>query len=347
MKTHIHHLGSAAIAISAVLVLSSTPVAAQLTPAEPYTGAATTTTAPPPATTGAPIVGPVEGMAQPSAPGIAAEPPPIAPVPVAEQPVTAEVDASEPATPAAAAAPARRAAASPAPAPEAAPAPPDRASEAAPAAPEATADEPAAAEFAPVAIAPDTVLIASDAPPAPQPVDRSGEAILAGLVAALGLGALGWAAFALRRRRNIAAKKQQFHVTRASAEPKAAPVAAAAPAAPAAPKAPSDIRDWQRPAAEAGVTRAAGRPVSHGGAAVALPTSEPATFAERDALLRRMVAAPRDRANPFRAPKARLRRARLIVQSLGHKFQNGRSWIDLSQYPNNWPELRPSYPAAA
>lgn len=336
-----------------MLALCSTPLAAQFTPAEPYSGTTTATTAPPPATIDAPIAGPVEGNAQPATPVIAAEPLPVEPVPVAEQPVTAEIDASEAASaPAAAPAPAERTAAAAAPAREAAPASRSAApaSEAAPAvaeAPAEVADESAAAEFAPVAIAPETALIASDAAPAPQPVDRSGEAILAGLLAALGLGALGVGAFALRRRRHIAAKKQQIHVVRASAQPKADPVAATAPAAPAAPEAPSDIRDWQRPAAESGITRAAARPVSHGGAAVALPAAEPATFAERDALLRRMVAAQPDRANPFRAPQARLRRARLIIQSLGHKFENGRSWIDLSQYTNNWPELRPNYSAVA
>lgn len=82
------------------------------------------------------------------------------------------------------------------------------------------------------------------------------------------------------------------------------------------------------------------------GAAVALPRAMPETYAERDALLRRMIAARPDRANPFHAPRARARRARLIMQSLGHRFDRP-TWIDLSQYPRNWPELAGERASAA
>ena len=78
--------------------------------------------------------------------------------------------------------------------------------------------------------------------------------------------------------------------------------------------------------------------LAHSGAAVALPSRMPATFAERDALLKRMVSAKPDRANPFTTPKARLKRARLILQSLGRDFDGREPWIDFSQYPSNWRE---------
>lgn len=81
------------------------------------------------------------------------------------------------------------------------------------------------------------------------------------------------------------------------------------------------------------------RGLPKGGAAVALPAELPRTFEERDALLKRMIAAKPDRANPFRSPRARAKRARLILQSLGRKFENAKPRIDLSEYTANWPAL--------
>ncbi|MCT2559836.1 hypothetical protein N0B51_12700 [Tsuneonella sp. YG55] len=75
------------------------------------------------------------------------------------------------------------------------------------------------------------------------------------------------------------------------------------------------------------------------GAAIALPREAPTDFEERTSLLRRMVAARPDRANPFRSPGARLKRARLILASLGRKFESGPPRIDLSDYTSNWPAL--------
>lgn len=72
---------------------------------------------------------------------------------------------------------------------------------------------------------------------------------------------------------------------------------------------------------------------------VVLPREMPATFAERDKLLRQLIAAKPDRANPFKAPKARARRARLIMQSLGRKFDEASPRFDLSQYSYLWPNL--------
>ncbi len=72
---------------------------------------------------------------------------------------------------------------------------------------------------------------------------------------------------------------------------------------------------------------------------VILPDAVPETFAERDRLMRGLVAQQPDAANPFRSGKARARRARLIIQSLGRKFENATPWIDLSQYSYRWPHL--------
>lgn len=77
----------------------------------------------------------------------------------------------------------------------------------------------------------------------------------------------------------------------------------------------------------------------HGRGAADLPRTPPTSFAERDALLKRMMDAPPDKANPFRSRKARLKRARLIIQSIGRRFERADPWIDLSDYPEVWPEL--------
>jgi hypothetical protein len=87
--------------------------------------------------------------------------------------------------------------------------------------------------------------------------------------------------------------------------------------------------------------------LSHTGASVALPRSLPHSYEEREALFRRMVDAKPDRANPFTDRKARMKRARLIMQSIGRDFGDAEPWIDLSQYPQNWPELAQRRSAAA
>ncbi|MBD3773991.1 MAG: hypothetical protein IE921_10475 [Rhodobacteraceae bacterium] len=74
--------------------------------------------------------------------------------------------------------------------------------------------------------------------------------------------------------------------------------------------------------------------------AVELPLVAPSDPQAREALLRRMTEAEPDRANPFTSFKARRKRARLILQSLGRKFERRKPWIDLSQYTRNWPALR-------
>lgn len=350
MKSHIRTFESARIAIAAMLALGPTPLTAQMAPAEPNPGPAATT-AQPPATAEGAIVGPIEGNAPVSAPQIAAEPLPVEPVPIAERPVTNEITASDAASVLAAARePVAEAAQS-----EPVAAASARRSEAAPADAPVTSDE---ATLAAEALAVgdvasldlDTLPVAVPVEPEPeilaQPVDQSEEAILAGLLAALGLGAIGWAAIGLRRRSRRAAKVRPMPVVEKVAPVPVASLPASTPAAGAmqvAPPTPSDIREWMRP----NPVERNNAAVSNEGAGVALPSNEPETFSERNALLRRMVEARPDRANPFRGFRARTRRARLIIQSLGHTFEKGRSWIDFSQYPNNWPELRRNYAAAA
>jgi hypothetical protein len=82
------------------------------------------------------------------------------------------------------------------------------------------------------------------------------------------------------------------------------------------------------------------------GAAVDLPARLPESYEERNALFERMVNARPDKANPFTDRRQRMKRARLIMQSLGVTFDH-EPRIDLSQYPNNWPELRRQYHKAA
>jgi hypothetical protein len=82
------------------------------------------------------------------------------------------------------------------------------------------------------------------------------------------------------------------------------------------------------------------------GASVDLPATLPESYEERSALLDKMVAAKPDKANPFTDRRQRMRRARLILQSLGVTFDH-EPRIDLSQYPNNWPELARQYHRAA
>jgi len=82
------------------------------------------------------------------------------------------------------------------------------------------------------------------------------------------------------------------------------------------------------------------------GAAVDLPAEAPQDYEARNALFERMVDARPDKANPFTDRRQRMKRARLIMQSLGTTFER-EPRIDLSQYPNNWPELRRQYHKAA
>lgn len=155
-------------------------------------------------------------------------------------------------------------------------------------------------------------------------------AVLAGLIA-VALAIWGFVAIGRRKtvQRRVAAVERPVVTPRPTV---AAPAAAATPTV--------------TPLATAR-PNAATPSLAHSGAAVALPSRMPATFAERDALLKRMVAAKPDRANPFTTPKARLKRARLILQSLGRDFDGREPWIDFSQYPSNWRDAASRNTAAA
>jgi hypothetical protein len=174
------------------------------------------------------------------------------------------------------------------------------------------------------------------APPAAEPIepvapapaaDENMTAVLAlVLVALLGLIGAIFAFAALRRRHPATAARKAARAP----EPAARTVASVAePAPPAEPAFDRDSVPAQPTA----------RPLSSRGAAVPLPAHLPDSYEERDALLQRMIDAPPDRANPFTDRRARLRRARLILQSLGRTFENAKPWIDLSDYPENWPAL--------
>lgn len=172
--------------------------------------------------------------------------------------------------------------------------------------------------------------------------DRFGSTLaqIAAVLAALGLG--GWALMALRRRKPAPkpAPRPEISV--------AAPPSPEVSPAPATNAAGQPMNAYDQMMAGAASRQVDGQGVAAAsGAAVPLPRKMPTSFAERDVLLRRMVAAQPDRANPFVSPKARVRRARLIIQSLDRTFDREPA-IDLSQYPNNWPELaRRDYATAA
>lgn len=140
---------------------------------------------------------------------------------------------------------------------------------------------------------------------------------------------------ALRRRRARITQSDVARPIAATAVAPTHPVASVAEPAPIAEATPVMFREPSRT-------------LQSNGAAVPLPARLPESYEERSALLKRMIEAKPDRANPFTDRKARMRRARLILQSLGRKFDGAKPWIDLSDYPENWPELarKPQAPAA-
>jgi hypothetical protein len=321
MTNRTHLTRCATLAIAATLALPSTSLLAQ------------DVAAPPPAA--APVI---------VVPTVQAPPPPAPTI------VIPDVSAAEPAAPAAApvrtaapravtpraAAPAQTRAA-PRPAPVAA------APEAAPVA-ETTVIETAPVEVAPIAAAPAPILAPEPAPTTERATGLD-DATIFGLG---GLGVLGLAAvlFAVTRRRRpktspeAAAPRIERPIVNRD------PVAAV-PVGTAAPEFATGITQPSVSYTTAAFGSARPTPsasLSHSGAAVALPREAPKSIEERETLMQRMIAAQPDRANPFRSTRARAKRARLILASLGRDFSNAEPWIDLSQYPSNWPEVarRPS-----
>jgi len=191
---------------------------------------------------------------------------------------------------------------------------------------------PPAADLAPEAAAPPPL-------PAPEPTPAQSENVVGALgIALLALLALAILAAGLLffRRRHpavaVATTDSEPVVTEDAYVPVAEPVAATPPASASMHR----LRD-------ANPVRGA---LPSDGAAVDLPARVPETQEERTALFERMVDAKPDKANPFTERPARAHRARLIMQSLGRTFDR-EPLIDLSQYPNNWPELARQYHKAA
>jgi hypothetical protein len=326
MTNRTHLTRCAPLAIAATLALSSTSLFAQ-----------DAAVAPPPPT---PVIVVPTVTAPPPAPTIvipdvtAAAPAPAAP---AAQPVRTAPRAAAPAR----TAPTQTRTA-PRPAPVAEPIPA-----------ETTITETAPVEIAPIAAAPVAEpILAPEPAPVVEQANGLDNATLFGLGA---LGVLGLAAvlYAVTRRRRpktspeaAAPLIERPIVSRDRIQP-----TAAVPVGTAAPEFATGLTS--QPAvnystAAFGTARVApSTSLSHSGAAVALPREAPTSVEEREALMQRMIAAKPDRANPFRSTRARAKRARLILASLGQDFKDRDPWIDLSQYSSNWPELARRHSAAA
>ncbi len=313
-----HMIASAPIAIAAMAALHTTAATAQETPAivlDIPAPAASPAPAPTPVASPAPAV-----ISTPTPVPIAIELPEVEPM--VEPPVVNEAEPVATTQTTRAAAPQPRAAIQDD--PTGAPTSTD------PATSNATSAVPSAAPIAEEAAAATETELA----PIPEPVEDTSSAAL--LLALLGVGGIGLAAFMLFRSRRRRRREDQVpEIER--------PVVAGAVA-----------RDHERPALEDDVEPL--RTVQPdptlpldvadaGNAPVVLPAEKPRDPAERDRLLRRMIDAKPDRANPFVSHKARAKRARLILQSIGTRFTDRKPGIDLSQYTNVWPELRGWRPA--
>lgn len=307
-----HSLHPAGVALCAALAFSSTSVLAQPAPeAVPDVAAAASDQA----LAAAPAATPVDAAPPAAEAAATVQPLPASPAIPAPTPAT-----SRPTTAARTTAPAAR------------PAVPAKAASAprvetvqAVEEPRAAAAEAPARVVAPPAAAPMT----ADATPVgtgTAPANGNFALIATAIAALVVLGLAIWGFVAIGRRKRA---DERFVV----AEIERPIVAEARPLAPA----PAD-----RPHAPAPAPA-----MAHGGASVPLPRRLPESFEERDALLKRMIDARPDRANPFTNRRARLRRARLILQSLDRDFGDTKPWIDLSQYPGNWPEFSRSRYAAA
>ncbi|HAD17125.1 MAG TPA: hypothetical protein DCF81_09610, partial [Erythrobacter sp.] len=193
---------------------------------------------------------------------------------------------------------------------------------------EAAGQQPLAAATAPESAPP-----AAELTPVQDPVsDGSGAALLFALLAVGGVGLAAFLLFRSRRRKRdeevpvieqpvvAAPLSRDTETAGATSNSESAPAMRAEPITPA---------------------------TSNKDVAVELPSEAPRNPVERDRLLKRMIDAKPDRANPFASHKARAKRARLILQSLGTRFTDRKPGIDLSQYTNVWPELRGWRPATA
>lgn len=175
--------------------------------------------------------------------------------------------------------------------------------------------------------------------------NATSEIALASLLGAAGLGAVGAVAYAASRRRRRRALDNELDPEGLAREPVNAgqtvePTPALVGVGPAPVAAAFAAPVAAKPSPAPKTALASGDPI-------ALPAEVPETFEERDALLKELVAAEPDKANPFTSPKARARRAKLIIQSLARDFTSRKPRIDLSEYTNRWPALRGWHPATA
>jgi hypothetical protein len=328
MKQQNHTLWNASAAIAAVLAISAPPLAAQ--------DAATPAAAAPTIQPVEPVpqaVEPVPQAAEP-VPVVAASPTPVVEVPDLAVPAASGAETSEPASePSAAvtntgtAAPVTRTTKTTVTRKTSAPV-------AAPAAPVA-APSPAADVAALPDEAVDTAPIAAAPAPAAEPTPVQTENV----IGTLGLVLLGLLALAVLAGGLMFLRRRHPAVAQSVADPIDERPIVTEPVVATIPRpAPVPLRG-RDPKPVAGA-------LPSDGAAVDLPATLPETAEARNALFERMVAARPDKANPFTDRRQRAKRARLIMQSLGVTFDH-EPRIDLSQYPNNWPELqRPRYEAA-
>ena len=234
----------------------------------------------------------------------------------------------------------------------------------------ATATAPAATFVAPV----DRPATSPSAQPEPRPAqavaaDNAAETqanaqnnqldggVLAGIAGALGLVVIGGLGFvAMRRRRNAPpyADASEPYVDDEMRAESVTPVTVASeePIVAEPRKVTSPFANRiAPPIADAGYARhplaKVQSPAASRSDRVILPPSIPESFEERDALLKRLIAAKPDRANPFHSRRARAHRAKLIIQSLDRNFEKSKPRIDLSQYSDRWPALRGWQPATA
>lgn len=319
----------APFAIAASVALPAIPAAAQdATTAQPVI------VLPDPVPTAAPTTAPVPTVVLPetTAPAAAQQAQPAEPVPTA-----ARTTASRAAAPA----PARQAAPRAAVPSEVRPAP----------ATPVTTQAPAAAVVAEPAVPITTTPVARTQ----VANDATGEISLAALLGVLGLIAVGGVAYLASRRRKRSPDEgyetvayepvpdttvvEPAPVVPAAIEPDRSPTfTTPAPAASA----------FATPVVAASAAASARRATPRvEGDPIPLPAEVPQTFEERDALLKELVAAEPDKANPFTGVRARARRAKLIMQSLGQDFRDRKPRIDLSEYTNRWPALRGWQPATA
>jgi hypothetical protein len=347
MRKSFHLVRSATLAIAATLALGSTSLVAQS--ADPAAAPADTVVIPPPVA----VVPPA-----PVAP-VATTPPIQVSQPVVQAVPTPPVITPPPAPAETASRPAAKRTAAPGMAPTMA-----KRSPAAATAPVASAPapEPVVSPSEAAEVLPPAPIVDNSATTAAQQTQPARSPMLLNLIVLGGLLllVLGVLAVLYRRvaRRNRAETVVPVERTsRPVAMPRSEPARAAVPPEIAAVTAPAAPAMAEPPCFEPTPIRRdmaspMRRPTTPGalpsaGAAVDLPARVPEDYEERSALLKRMIEARPDKANPFTNRKSRAKRARLILQSLGRKFEDADPWIDLSQYPNNWPELARRYSQAA